>query len=301
MSFPPALGLQRPLLSSSHSGPLYLAAASSQTSAPLDQVALIPLLSSVLVAKRRLEELKQHQEKRRQESLRSRQIAQRLGVEEAHMVEFQQFNAAWDEKMKEYEERATELLEAMRQRHMLDYNEFRRKTELEPQRKPKFSKELLDLRKIEVTLAKRGEYADAQKVKVQADEMEAQVQQQMTLHATQASSSANLTVPPPQELDKMQALNIQHLSNLEAKFLHKQDQELSALRQRIQAGSEEQRKARQMDLERLLQRYHNVKAELESQQVAERLRMKKGISGLESSYMHSRMNASRLSSRGPRS
>lgn len=72
--------------------------------------------------------------------MRSRQIAQRLGVEEAHMLDFQQFTAAWDDKMKEYEERATELLEAMRQRHMLDYNDFRSKAEAEPQRKPKFSK-----------------------------------------------------------------------------------------------------------------------------------------------------------------
>ena len=40
------------------------------------------------------------------------------------MLEFQQFNAMWDRKMKEYEERAGELLEAMRQRHLLDAQEF---------------------------------------------------------------------------------------------------------------------------------------------------------------------------------
>ena len=33
------------------------------------------------------------------------------------------------------------------------------------------------------------------------------------------------------------------------------------------------------DLERLLQRYHNIKAELESQQLAERARSKKGFYG----------------------
>jgi hypothetical protein len=37
--------------------------------------------------------------------------------------------------------------------------------------------ELLDLRKIEVTLAKQCEYAEAQKVRVYADEMEAQVRE----------------------------------------------------------------------------------------------------------------------------
>ena len=34
----------------------------------------------------------------------SRQIAERLGVEEAHMLEFQQFNVVWDNKMKEFED-----------------------------------------------------------------------------------------------------------------------------------------------------------------------------------------------------
>ena len=43
--------------------------------------------------------------------MRSRQIAERLGVEEAHMLEFQQFNVVWDRKMSQYEEHAQELLD----------------------------------------------------------------------------------------------------------------------------------------------------------------------------------------------
>lgn len=46
--------------------------------------------------------------------MRSRQIAERLGVEEAHMLEFQQFNIAWDKKMADYERNAAELVEAMK-------------------------------------------------------------------------------------------------------------------------------------------------------------------------------------------
>eukprot|EP00965_Chrysotila_dentata_P205354 6182906-Pleurochrysis_carterae.AAC.1 len=44
------------------------------------------------------------------------------------MLEFQQFNAMWDAKMGEYEQRATELLEAMRARHTLDARELRRRS-----------------------------------------------------------------------------------------------------------------------------------------------------------------------------
>ena len=48
-----------------------------------------------------------------------------------------------------------------------------------------------------------------------------------------------------------------------------------ALQKRIQTGREEQKKQRHQDLERLLQRYQNVKAELEAQQNLERVRMEK--------------------------
>lgn len=47
--------------------------------------------------------------------------------------------------------------------------------------------------------------------------------------------------------------------------------QISALRKRIQTGRDELKKQRQMELERLLQRYQNVKNELESQQVRSQL------------------------------
>ena len=65
-------------------------------------------------------QLREHEAALRDENLHSRQVAQRLGIEEAHMLEFQQFNQMWDETMIEYEQRAGELLEAMRQRHEID-------------------------------------------------------------------------------------------------------------------------------------------------------------------------------------
>lgn len=68
------------------------------------------------IAKNRLEELKLHEENRRREALRSRHIAERLGVEEAHMLEFQQFNIVWDRKMAEFEQGAQELVGTMKVR-----------------------------------------------------------------------------------------------------------------------------------------------------------------------------------------
>lgn len=51
-----------------------------------------------------------------QEAMRSRQIAERLGVEEAHMLEFQQFNMVWDKRMADYEHHAEDMVFAMRVR-----------------------------------------------------------------------------------------------------------------------------------------------------------------------------------------
>ncbi len=43
------------------------------------------------VAKNRLDDLRRHEENRRIEEVRSKQIAERLGVEEVHMIELQKF------------------------------------------------------------------------------------------------------------------------------------------------------------------------------------------------------------------
>ena len=88
------------------------------------------------------------------------------------MLEFQQFNTMWDRTMAEYEERANELLEAMRQRHELDARQFRERYAATTAG-VKHSPKLLDLRQIERTLAKQGRYVEAQKIKVRADQLEA--------------------------------------------------------------------------------------------------------------------------------
>ena len=109
----------------------------------------------------------------------------------------------------------------MRQRHLLDQDEFRKGVEAGPAHRPKASKELLDLRRIELVLAKQGEYAEAQKVKVRADALEVA------------------------EADRAKAEREQQMLNAQGKFQARQEQELSALRQRIHTGAEEQRHARQ--------------------------------------------------------
>ena len=191
------------------------------------------------------------------------------------MLEFQQFNIVWDKKMQQYEDHADELVEAMQERHQGELREFQRKL-LGKQQKPKFSRELLNLRKIQEHLAKQKDYTEAHKMKLKSDALEAW------------------------ELEKWRNLKQQEMFQKEAKFKHRQQQELLALQKRIQTGREEQKKQRQMDLERLLQRYQNVKSELEAQQTAERHRQKKGAAGqgLLQSGLGSSASVARRSSAG---
>merc|ERR1712188_37951 len=100
------------------------------------------------IAKKRLDELQEHEANRQKEAMRSRQITERLGVEEAHMMEFQQFNAIWDKKMEEFKANAKQLVDTMRKKH---------------------ANELLNTRKIQETLAKMKQSSEAHKVKLKAD------------------------------------------------------------------------------------------------------------------------------------
>jgi hypothetical protein len=168
-----------------------------------------------------------------------------------------------------YEERACELLEAMRQRHELDARELHKRYAAQSGQM-RASPRLLDLRKIEQRLAKQGAYAKAQTVKEDGDALEAA------------------------ERERATAERAQQLAKAEAGLLHRQDQEVDALRQRIQAGAEEQRVTRQQDLERLLKRYTNLKTELVNQQNAERARLKKGLTTLPGSLRP--LSAARVSS-----
>ena len=205
------------------------------------------------IAQNRLEELKMHEENRRKEAMRSRQIAERLGVEEAHMLEFQQFNEIWDKKMRDYEAHAAELVEAMKERHAAELRDFQ-STLLKKQTRPKFSRELLDLRRIQEHLARQKDYSEAHKIKLKCDALEAW------------------------ELEKWHNNKQHNMFQREAKFKHHKKHELIALQKRVSTGRLEQKKQRQLDLERLLQRYHNVKNELEAQQHLERIRTEKTAS-----------------------
>lgn len=189
------------------------------------------------IAKNRMTELYTSLRHRQREAVKARQISEKLGVEEAHMLEFKQFNMHWDKKMQDYDKHAQGLLDAMKERHTKELNEFQEKT-LSKQPRPKFSPGVLNYRRIEEYLAKAGDYNEAHKVKMKADATE------------------------KLEMAKWERKRNEEMLRAESQFKSSKQQEVAALQKRMQAGREEQKKQRRVALERLLQRFQNMKAEL---------------------------------------
>ena len=56
------------------------------------------------MAKNRINEIKSQEVQKFRDNLRSKQLSERLEVEEAHLVEFNQFNQLWDKKMGDFQQ-----------------------------------------------------------------------------------------------------------------------------------------------------------------------------------------------------
>lgn len=153
--------------------------------------------------------------------------------------------------MEEYEGNALALQHQLSSRQEAEANEVKEKFQNDAGRRPKFSRELLNLRRIEATLAKAQDYAEAHKVKLKADNMELW------------------------ELERMKGDVSSKWNAVEAKVVAQHENEMKALAKRIQAGREMQNKQREMDLKRLLLRFKNLKADLLTQQALERQKLEK--------------------------
>jgi len=233
------------------------------------------------LAKNRISELKKKEKQRQDESLRQKQMNEKLEIEQAHLVEFNEFNREWDEKMNDFHSHAQILEKGMLEKHEQEIMEFRDNIDHNLPERPKLSAELLNQRKIQENLARQKDYQEAHKVQLRAQHME------------------------KEEFGKWQEDRGRKIDLEEKRLLHAQEQELNALRKKIQAGHDQQRRQRALALEELLQRYQNVKKELESQQKHELIRSKKpGSKYLDSantSLMRSSLGFTRKSTDSKRS
>lgn len=147
--------------------------------------------------------------------------------------------------MSDYEATAYLSLEKLKEKHMLEFQQFQDKIRRELRARMKFSKDLLELRDKEAKLVRMKRYEEAEKVKMKADLLE------------------------EFERNKLEAEMQAVVQKKEAKLRHQQQLALAALLKRIQRDRNEQLKHRQQDSQRLIQRNKNILNDLLNKQNAE--------------------------------
>ena len=198
--------------------------------------------------------LRKQEEKRQQKAIRARQISERQDVQLAHNMQFSDFNNAWDRYMEEYDNMAQMYIQQMTERHAIVLLDYQKQLRAELSSKPpKWSRELLEWRRRQHILARRKNYAEAQKIKKIADKAEEKERQ---------------------DVEEAQAVIF---ARKEAQFRAQQQSELQALLKRIEVRRKEHIKQRNIDSKRLLQRNRNVQAVLESKQAVESHRLNNEI------------------------
>ncbi|KAM3142968.1 hypothetical protein pb186bvf_005031 [Paramecium bursaria] len=193
-------------------------------------------------AKLRISDLKIQLLQQRKKEMVQSHSQQKSEHERAHMEEFNQFNTFWDQKILKFNEEARSVEQDLLLKQQQDIKTTVDELEATLPYKPKESSELLNLRKIEEHLAKQKNYVEAHQIQIKRSKLE-----QDEVSNYQSARSAKIK-------NQVQQMQMRHQN------------ELSALQQRIRAGQDELRKNRSIDLERLLQKYQNLKNELEQQQ-----------------------------------
>ena len=79
------------------------------------------------MAKNRISELKDQDFIRKKEELMSNQQNERAEVEQAHIMEYQEFNKSWDDKMQKTQEEHEAKIRMLEEKHVRELEENRAK------------------------------------------------------------------------------------------------------------------------------------------------------------------------------
>ncbi len=152
--------------------------------------------------------------------------------------------------MAEYESQVETIISAMKKRHEEGFLEYQKKL-LQQQTRPKYSRNVLDLRSKQERLAKARHYSEAHKLKLKSDTLEAA------------------------ELEKFYKKRQEEMLAKEQLFKRSKATEMQALLKRIESGRLDKKKQHKTDLDKLLRRYTNIRKTLEGQQSLEMIRLER--------------------------
>jgi len=107
------------------------------------------------MAKNRINELKMQDYNKRYEELIFNQTQQREECEQAHIKQYQEFNQQWDEDLLQIQREDAQALALCEEKHTAELEKHREMLEEKLPLSFKFSAELLNQQKIQVSLAKQ--------------------------------------------------------------------------------------------------------------------------------------------------
>ncbi|CAG9315631.1 unnamed protein product [Blepharisma stoltei] len=196
-------------------------------------------------AKKRLNDLLEQEERKKVKEAKLNHEAERSELEDGHLLEFQNFVNIWDKKIREQKQFSEQELFSLMNRHEREKSQLEDRLQSQIQVKPKPTAEILNLMNIKERLLKLKDYGEAQVV-------------QKRINLLNKSEIENW------EKERKRKM-MQKLIQLEKR----QGIEMSALKIRLKAFENDIIKKKSEELERLLQKYQNIKKDLENYQVQE--------------------------------
>eukprot|EP00033_Pygsuia_biforma_P002244 GCRY01002485.1.p1 GENE.GCRY01002485.1~~GCRY01002485.1.p1 ORF type:complete len:386 (+),score=93.11 GCRY01002485.1:277-1434(+) len=198
-----------------------------------------------MVAGQRLEQLEENRWQRKMEALKAQHTTELLTVENAHVLEIEQFHSMWNARLEAFESEWSASLQSLLDRQQTELVEFDRENLPEKSKIP-LSKEALNIKHVEEMLAKKKDYAKAHQYRQKFEE---QLRQ-----------------------DSEKAFNKNEMAFVRKRkhLLKKHEQEVTAFNERRMAQQRLREAERTDELQVLTRRFANVKKELASQQLAER-------------------------------
>lgn len=205
-------------------------------------------------AQTQLDNLRQEEESHQMQTLQQKQAAELAENEYILQRDYAAFMSGWEAKMDVLQQKSEEQESKLLHRHSLELDQLQRKHDMQQQQfQPKFSGELLNLRKIELGLSKQCNFDKALQVKAKADEMEGA------------------------EFAKLQADFRTKLAQEEAKLLTQQDKERRALMTKVSAAKDEHAGLQRSQLHVLLNKQQASKLLLERSHVQQTMQLKHAL------------------------
>jgi hypothetical protein len=189
-----------------------------------------------------LRNLRLEEESRHVRGITEQQMEERRMLEEAHRQEFREFHHSWNARIDAFEEEQLEAEIALLERQNNELMQFQEDMRDYQPRLPKYSRSLLESRSKQQVLARQRDYAGAQTQKERADAIEIA------------------------DMERYEGARMEAFERREHVLRHRHQQELLALRTKVESRRLYLERYRKQELDVLLQRYINVRRTMESQQ-----------------------------------